>query len=433
MMSILETIVSPKSKSNKRDRDMLTPDKEDPNKDSGEKSPTHKKMKGYEIDEEKLVEDIKVVSELINKVESPEAKTLISCYMPALSCAPEIIMNNMKESSKDWSNRREAFASAIKSITNENNGDKDELGNKSIEELSEILIGELQNRMSRYCRECEQLYNIKLTESPTVKCTLCKVGKHECEESNKVKENIGLYWFCNECDQIFEKQYLHKIDRNALFIGFEEQVKDKQPEKNNSPSEENNKSKNNSKAKQPEDQKEKDKDTQKQKDQEHEKKPAKPDTEQKNKKNEEKVCWYWTNKNCRYGERCRDEHPNKCKNILEHGECDNKRCEKIHPEVCYLIYQGHCNRKNCKYVHPEITERTKNRVNNTRPKPRPSWNPYEEYNNWGYANDNGYYNHDQYYHHHFPGNWPTPYETIGWNWNRPRNRGGPIHPFRTKY
>ena len=139
--------------------------------------------------------------------------------------------------------------------------------------------------MSRYCRECEQLYNIKLTESPTVKCTLCKVGKHECEESNKVKENIGLYWFCNECDKIFEKQYLHKIDRNALFIGFEEQVKDKQTEKNNTSTEENNKSKNNSKGKQPEDQKEKDKDTQKQKDQEHEKKPAKPDTEQKNKKN----------------------------------------------------------------------------------------------------------------------------------------------------
>ena len=435
VIDFMETMVSPQSR-NKRDRDMLTPDKDESNKDIGEKSPTHKKIKGCEIDKEKLVEDIKAISEIINKVESMEAKTLISCYMPAIRCAPEIIMKNMKETCKDWTYRREALISAISSITNEysEGEDGDEIKNKSIEELIEILIGEIQNRMTRYCRECEQQYRIELSESPEVKCTICKVGKHECENSIKVKENIGLYWFCNDCEKVFEEQYLHKIDRTALFIGFEKRVKDLNTEKEDTTTKENNdKTKNTPKLNQSEGQKDQAK--QKQKDEElkqQEAPPENPDTEQKNKQNEEKVCRYWKNKNCRYGERCRDGHPNKCQNILEYGECENKRCEKIHPEVCYLIYQGHCNRKNCKYVHPKNTFRTKTRANDTGS--RSSWNPYntyDAYNNWGYAS--GYYDHDQYYNHHFPGNWPTPYETIGWNWNRPRNRGGPIHPFRTKY
>ena len=51
------------------------------------------------------------------------------------------------------------------------------------------------------------------------------------------------------------------------------------------------------------------------------------------------------------------ELKNKCKNIIENGECNNKRtCDMKHPEVCYNIqYYNYCPRTDtdCKFVHPK--------------------------------------------------------------------------------
>ena len=66
-------------------------------------------MKECEIDEENIVDDTKVIYELINKVEYTKLITLMICYMLVPRCAPEIMMNNTKESIKDWPNRKDAL------------------------------------------------------------------------------------------------------------------------------------------------------------------------------------------------------------------------------------------------------------------------------------------------------------------------------------
>merc|ERR1712121_198931 len=50
-------------------------------------------------------------------------------------------------------------------------------------------------------------------------------------------------------------------------------------------------------------------------------------------KEKKEKCPYWENNDkCKFGEICRLEHENKCKNIMEYGECNNRRtCEKKPP------------------------------------------------------------------------------------------------------
>ena len=113
---LVETMVSPLNKSsNKRYRVMLTQENEDLDKKIREKSPIQKKMKGCEFVEDKLEDDTKAIYELIDKVENTKVITVIVCYMPVLRCAAEMMMNNTKESSKDWPNRREALLEDIRS------------------------------------------------------------------------------------------------------------------------------------------------------------------------------------------------------------------------------------------------------------------------------------------------------------------------------
>merc|ERR1712121_423348 len=63
-------------------------------------------------------------------------------------------------------------------------------------------------------------------------------------------------------------------------------------------------------------------------------------------KEKKEKCTYWENKGrCRFREICRLEHRNKCKNIMENGNCNNITYEMKHPEVCYNIqYYYYCPR-----------------------------------------------------------------------------------------
>ena len=69
--------------------------------------------------------------------------------------------------------------------------------------------------------------------------------------------------------------------------------------------------------------------------------------------NNQKECWFWNNRICKYGENCRDVHPTQCKIWLESGRCHDRGCKLSHPEICRLIYDSaYCNRKNCWFIHP---------------------------------------------------------------------------------
>ena len=115
--------------------------------------------------------------------------------------------------------RKEIFIKSILLIKQEHFEKKEE----SIEQLSEILLGEILNRMSRYCRDCKEYYVIKLDEKPAIKCIACKVGYHKCnggDTTGKALNSLGFYWFCSECESTFTEHYLPKLDRIATFSGF---------------------------------------------------------------------------------------------------------------------------------------------------------------------------------------------------------------------
>ena len=53
----------------------------------------------------------------------------------------------------------------------------------------------------------------------------CKIGRHTCDDmkiENKILSEAGLYWFCDDCNQQFMKEYISKLDKNAHFKGFKE-------------------------------------------------------------------------------------------------------------------------------------------------------------------------------------------------------------------
>ena len=78
--------------------------------------------------------------------------------------------------------------------------------------------------------------------------------------------------------------------------------------------------------------------------------PEEPETIPK----EKKECWFWINRKCKFGDRCRDNHTELCKEFLEWGECKIENCTIKHPIVCKYLYENkYCrNMKECRFRHP---------------------------------------------------------------------------------
>ena len=84
---------------------------------------------------------------------------------------------------------------------------------------------------------------------------------------------------------------------------------------------------------------------------------------------EKKECWFWINRKCKFGDRCRDKHPELCKEMLKWGKCSIDNCTVIHPIVCMNICKyKYCSMENCRYRHPtEIRNEYKSENNQRRP------------------------------------------------------------------
>jgi len=151
---------------------------------------------------------------------------------PVLRECPDQAIEMMIKTSAKWTERKEKFIKAINYMNYEEN--ENELENNSIENLSEILLTEIINRMSCYCNQCDQYYYIGIKdEIPKIRCMRCKMGRHACDNTNvdKILSEAGLYWFCDECNQQFKLEYLNKLDKNAHFKGFKGAKENNEKEK----------------------------------------------------------------------------------------------------------------------------------------------------------------------------------------------------------
>ena len=117
------------------------------------------------------------------------------------------------------------------------------------------------------------------------------------------------------------------------------------------------------------------------------------------KEHERKECYFWLNYQCKFGEKCRKEHPTRCQEILEKGTCRNgNNCKLAHPKICWNIYKHqHCARKHCWYIHPsKITNKFVfgNKTNNKTYQPgrtHSQWKPgngYQQGPNSNQSNNN---------------------------------------------
>lgn len=453
--------------SKKRERER---NKSESDMDDDMRSPNSKRDKkcseGSDYKDMQTSEDVKAFSSIITIMDSnanKETMKLVACFIPGLRDNPEEVIDLMLKCSKNWKNRKGIFIGAIEFIAHEQNSRMDnKLEEKSIEQLSEILVVELLNRLSRYCKDCDSLYTIKLETIPEIRCSNCNVGRHDCdisklnfqnEDRNQSKgeemKKSSFYWFCDECEPNI-KNHLHKQDRFANFTGFKRTEKTKEQTSKNRNSEiveiedddqnhPNFKDKENKKTKVDEQPstpievdiievplKKKNEDDQK-------KKTLDGEEPKENDKESREECRVWkVRSRCKFGEICNYEHKDKCENIMKDGVCNDQMCKLKHPEVCYSMwYQSQCSRRNCKFVHPSNMQR---KQRNQGPRSYNARNKYHE--NYGYDTEgffgyqqdpwnmrmpmrgrmgaqNGYlpqYPHTHYHAYHQPHQYPYPFQ-----------------------
>ena len=93
------------------------------------------------------------------------------------------------------------------------------------------------------------------------------------------------------------------------------------------------------------------------------------ETQEGSQKNEKidlsKVCRFYRNGDCKFGAKCRQEHPKFCKKFTKHGlqrhnqnGCDSK-CGKLHPNACRnSLRTKECDREKCRFFHIRGTKNT---------------------------------------------------------------------------
>ena len=198
----------------------------------GGKSPDSKKKKEEdEIREMKTFKDLNdpyeaetmALSGLTQNIEEKQVKDLIESFSPVIRNFPEQIKKEMLEMSEKWTNRKEIFIGAINYVINGRKGGKDkeeEINVMGIDGLSETLIREIENRMPKFCRKCNEWYIVKLNDFPDIHCMWCKVGSHDCTKLNEAKDIPGIKWLCETCEPMFNTHFLPKLDQSAFFEGF---------------------------------------------------------------------------------------------------------------------------------------------------------------------------------------------------------------------
>ena len=414
------------------------------------------------------------LSGITENIENKLVIELIDKFSPVIRNFPEQIKQEMLDLSIEWSNKREIFIGAINFVIHgrkyENNK-KNEFKEISTERLSELLVREIENRMPKYCRKCKEHYIVKINDCPELHCMWCRVGMHDCTEMNEMKDRPGIVWLCETCEPIFNTHYLPKLDPIACFEGFnsnplpskriqvpaEESEGDQivtvekdlviveveaeihyQPSSTIAYNNSNNVNRNqvapvihptgNTRTKNLDMRSKKQEQIRKENEiavEEDMNKMEENDTEgqiEERKQEEKKKCWYWLNKKCKHGEKCKYDHPTQCKVMLESGRCPNSRCNLSHPKICRGIYYNkYCSRRNCWYIHPtniknkfqkiEIKDHSRQRdvkSNLEQNNYNRNWTPYNNNNIAWSQNQNNYKNPNP---QSFLEQWPTPWET----------------------
>ena len=359
--TIIDTVKDPeldKNDSSNRELSIDTPSKKRKrlNEEKQEKMLTIR-----EEDKKMIIEhETKALSKLCADTKDEKIRKLIECYQQTDEGDIEEGKNAMLKL-YEIENQESILKSAITFVTN----DPIDINESEPEELADLLIASIRNRMAKQCSDCMCYYIVDREKRPKKFCSLCNVGMHDCTIDSTDTTRKGEMWFCKDCHDHFTEQIkpqMMKKHRNVFFKGFrhvetdkvnndgiskmiKEVRRDSDENKTNEmeveevievvikPNEEEPKKK---------DQCTKGMDTMDE---------DKNDNGQINKA--KKICHFWITKKCKFGTECKYEHPTRCREHMDWGKCKKPNCKLAHPKMCRnMISDSYCSRSNCWFNHP---------------------------------------------------------------------------------
>ena len=93
-----------------------------------------------------------------------------------------------------------------------------------------------------------------------------------------------------------------------------------------------------------------------------------------------KVCRYFRNDLCKFGNGCRYRHKELCKNWKTNGKCGSNICKLDHPEPCINHLKGSCKRRSCWYLHTTERNVQKQDMQQDRQQEKPRWEQSKNHN-----------------------------------------------------
>ena len=376
-------------------------------------------------DDKELISVTIVLNELVSKSKDDKVKSLIDCYNPLIREETDLLRKHLITCCECWDNKEESIREAIRFVWPEIDLEIDSIDD--LGKLADILLLSIETLMPKHCKECEEYYIVNRTNKPIIRCMWCRGGAHDCIDRGNKEKLRGMTWLCRTCNDVINNQILTKIDlvkkmeliKKEIDINFEGFESEKKIDTEEAFKVDNSKDESlDGNKKEPVNNRRNSTQESRRRKDENENKDEKNARVEEN--NARKICWFYANRKCKYGSQCRNEHPEACQQMLEHGKCIDSRCKLVHPKICRALYnQGICERFNCWYTHPTKIE---NR-NQNRPVPNniPQSNMHSNNNNPQNSNNNSFYQNQppqssyQNNNTNFLGNWPTPAEMSSMN------------------
>ena len=72
---------------------------------------------------------------------------------------------------------------------------------KSESQIVNMILA-LRNRMPNWCTGCKDWYSVERGDKPKLRCMMCNVGRHECDNNSESHIGVGIVWICPECTNI---------------------------------------------------------------------------------------------------------------------------------------------------------------------------------------------------------------------------------------
>ena len=309
-----------------------------------------------EKDKKIIIEyETKALSKLCSETENQRIRKFIECYQQNEEGDIEEAKNAMLKLYK-LEGQEAILKEAISFVIN----DHIEIDESGPEGLADLLIASIRNRMANLCSDCECYYIVDREKRPKKFCSLCNVGMHDCSKENTDITRKGEMWFCTECHTQFTEQIkpqMMKKHRNAIFKGFktgetDDVNSDEISKMIKEVRRDSEKNKTNETEVEVIEVDTKPNEEHKKKDQNITREEDKNNNRQSNKA--KKICHYWMTNKCKFGSKCNNEHPTRCREHMDWGKCLKKdKCEFAHPKMCRsMVNENYCSRSNCWFNHP---------------------------------------------------------------------------------